>query len=66
MIASIVRRDDTGKPLYWNNARGWSHVSSATFFTEEERQKVEYLPHCSKWEEITYPFAMSGFDDHFG
>jgi hypothetical protein len=50
IVRAIRERDEeTGEPLYWSNASGWSDKASATSFTADEINSVN-LPIGGEWE----------------
>ena len=52
VILSVSENDDDVPDMYWNNELGWTRLSHATRFTEEERIKFS-LPLDGIWVSLT-------------
>ena len=52
VVLSVMEQDDDAPDMYWNNELGWTRLSHATRFTEEERVKFS-LPLGGIWVSLT-------------
>jgi hypothetical protein len=52
VILGTLEQDDDVPDMYWNNELGWTRLSHATRFTEEQRIKAS-LPLGGIWVSLT-------------
>jgi hypothetical protein len=44
VIWSYIETIAEEEPMFWNNDDGWGDLSSATVFTDEDKENLSFLP----------------------